>query len=177
MMAIKSSAKLLHLPPPQFDLLLQELEAQTPPKTQTLFSMRQVVERLYDFITRSLERHYSYEELAVIIHASLVKMEDVGTVPEIKGATLKQYFLEAKRERDVRSASKRKSGAAKDRNPAGIKMDLETGLGTGLETPIAGDSTTASGMESTIDVGIASGQRAGTKRLSTAKASTVELAY
>jgi hypothetical protein len=92
-MAIKSSAKLLHLPPPQFDLLLQELEAQTPPKTQTMFSMRQVVERLYDFITRSLERHYSYDELAVIIHASLVKMEDVGTVPEIKGATLKQYFL------------------------------------------------------------------------------------
>jgi hypothetical protein len=172
-MAIKSSAKLLHLPPPQFDLLLQELEAQTPPKTQTLFSMRQVVERLYDFITRSLERHYSYDELAVIIHASLVKMEDVGTVPEIKGATLKQYFLEAKRERDLRSASKRKSGSGKDRNPAGIKMDLETGLETELETSIAGDSQT----DSTIDSGMDSGQRAGTKRLPTAKTAAVELAY
>jgi hypothetical protein len=168
-MAIKSSAKLLHLPPPQFDMLLQELEAQTPPKTQTLFSMRQVVERLYDFITRSLERHYSYDELAVIIRASLVKMEDVGTVPEIKGATLKQYFLEAKRERDLRSASKRKSGSAKDRNPAGTKMDLDTGL----ETPIAGDSQT----ESTIDSGMDSVTRAGAKRLPTAKSSTVELAY
>jgi hypothetical protein len=176
-MAIKSSAKLLHLPPPQFDLLLQELEAQTPPKTQTMFSMRQVVERLYDFITRSLERHYSYDELAVIIHASLVKMEDVGTVPEIKGATLKQYFLEAKRERDVRSAGKRKSGSAKDRNPAGIKMDLETGLEMSLETQIAGNSAMESATEPTIDSGMDSGQRTGTKRLPTAKTAAVELAY
>jgi hypothetical protein len=46
-----------------------------------------------------------------------------------------------------------------------------------LGMPIAGDSPMESTIDSGMDAGMDSGQRAGAKRLSTAKTSTVELAY
>jgi hypothetical protein len=164
-MANQSSSKLLHLPPPQFDTLLQNLEAKTPPKTQTMFSMRQVVERLYDFIARSLAHHYSFDELADIIHTSLTQIEDVGTVPEIKGATLKQYFLEVKRDRDSRPGGTRKAGTGKTGNKGARKPDsgsITDVADMPLETVDIPDSEARSGMA---------------KRLPTPKSSPVELAY
>jgi hypothetical protein len=123
-MANVSSAKLLHLPPQQFDLLLQDLESQTPPKTQTMFSLRQVVERLYDFLVKSLGNHYSFDELAVIIHKGLLNLEAVGEVPEIKGETLKKYFLEVRRERES-PTGKRKAGTGKSDRTSSVKPSLE----------------------------------------------------
>jgi hypothetical protein len=131
-MVNQASGKLLHIEPLQFDVLLQSLEAQTPPKTRCLFSMRQVVERLYDFIARSVENHYEFDELAVMIHQNLLKLDDVGEVPEIKGATLKQYFLEAKRDREAGTAGKRKAGTKTK-----VKQDspvVKEVVGTALET-------------------------------------------
>jgi hypothetical protein len=167
-MANMSSAKLLHLPPQQFDLLLQDLEAQTPPKTQTMFSLRQVVERLYDFLVRSLGNHYSFDELAVIIHKSLLNLEAVGEVPEIKGETLKKYFLEVRRERES-PTGKRKAGTAKSslgRTGKGDRRDGESPI-----VPVANPP-----METVPEV-IEETKPAVKKLPTTRSSTTIELAY
>jgi hypothetical protein len=102
-MTHKSSGKLLHIEPQQFDSLLIRLIAKTPPKAQTAFSVKQFVGRLQDFIAQSLENQYSYDEIAPIILASLVEE------PELKASSLRQYYLEVQRETASPPTRKRKS--------------------------------------------------------------------
>jgi hypothetical protein len=113
-MASQSSAKLLSIQPPQFEALLAVLAAKTPPKTQTVFSVKQIVGRLQGFITQSLENHYSFDEIALIIQVSLVEEKIVDAEPDLKGSTLKQYYLEAQRETPARPVRKRRSGIPKN---------------------------------------------------------------
>jgi hypothetical protein len=113
-MAHKSSGKLLHIEPQQFDSLLIRLAAKTPPKTQTAFSVKQVVARLQDFITQSLENQYSFDEIAGIILTSLVEENIVEVEPELKGSSLRQYYLEVQRETASTSPRKRKSTRLKN---------------------------------------------------------------
>jgi hypothetical protein len=108
-MVNKSSGKLLHIEPQQFDSLLIRLIAKTPPKTQTAFSVKQFVARLQDFIAQSLENQYSYDEIAPIILASLVEENIVEVEPELKASSLRQYYLEVQRETASRPTRKRKS--------------------------------------------------------------------
>jgi hypothetical protein len=108
-MVNKSSGKLLHIEPQQFDSLLIRLIAKTPPKTQTAFSVKQIVARLQDFITQSLENQYSFDEIAPIILASLVEENIVEVEPELKASSLRQYYLEVQRETASTSIRKRKS--------------------------------------------------------------------
>jgi hypothetical protein len=108
-MVNKSSGKLLHIEPQQFDSLLIRLIAKTPPKTQTAFSVKQFVARLQDFIAQSLENQYSYDEIAPIILASLVEENIVEVEPELKGSSLRQYYLEVQRETASPPTRKRKS--------------------------------------------------------------------
>ncbi len=97
-MVNQSSGKRLHIQPQQFDALRSTLETKTPPKTQTVFSVKQVVARLHDALTQSLENHYSFDELALILQTSLVELNITDELFNIKGSTLKQYYLEVKRE-------------------------------------------------------------------------------
>jgi hypothetical protein len=113
-MASQASAKLLHIQPPQFEALLAVLAAKTPPKTQTVFSVKQIVARLQGFITQSLENHYSFDEIALIIQSSLVEEKIVEIEPDLKGSTLKQYYLEVQRDKPLRAARKRRSGIPKN---------------------------------------------------------------
>jgi hypothetical protein len=113
-MAHKSSGKLLHIEPQQFDSLLIRLIAKTPPKTQTAFSVKQFVARLQDFIAQSLENQYSYDEIAPIILASLVEENIVDVEPELKGSSLRQYYLEVQRETASPPTRKRKSTRSKN---------------------------------------------------------------
>jgi hypothetical protein len=113
-MVSKSSGKLLYIEPEQFDTLLIRLSSKTPPKTQTAFSMKQVVARLQDFITQSLENHYSFDEVALIIQASLVEENIVEVEPELKGSSLRQYYLEVQRETASTHLRKRKSSHPKN---------------------------------------------------------------
>jgi hypothetical protein len=113
-MAHKSSGKLLHIEPQQFDSLLIGLFAKTPPKTQTAFSVKQVVGRLQDFITQSLENQYGFDEIAPIILASLVEENIVDVEPELKASSLRQYYLEVQRETTSRPTRKRKSTHSKN---------------------------------------------------------------
>jgi hypothetical protein len=108
-MAHKSSGKLLHIEPQQFDSLLIRLIAKTPPKTQTAFSVKQFIARLQDFIAQSLENQYSFDEIAPIILASLVEENIVDVEPELKGSSLRQYYLEVQRETASPLTRKRKS--------------------------------------------------------------------
>jgi hypothetical protein len=108
-MAHKSSGKLLHIEPQQFDSLLIRLVAKTPPKTQTAFSVKQFVARLQDFIAQSLENQYSFDEIAPIILASLVEENIVDVEPELKASSLRQYYLEVQRETASPPTRKRKS--------------------------------------------------------------------
>lgn len=113
-MGSKSSGKLLHIEPQQFDALLIRLDAKTPPKTQTAFSVKQVVARLQDFIAQSLENQYSFDEIAQIILVSLVEENIVEVEPELKGSSLRQYYLEVQRETASTSRRKRKSTRPKN---------------------------------------------------------------
>jgi hypothetical protein len=108
-MVNKSSGKLLHIQPQQFDSLLIRLIAKTPPKTQTAFSVKQFVARLQDFIAQSLENQYTYDEIAPIILASLVEENIVDVEPELKASSLRQYYLEVQRETASSTTRKRKS--------------------------------------------------------------------
>jgi hypothetical protein len=108
-MVNKSSGKLLHIQPQQFDSLLIRLIAKTPPKTQTAFSVKQFIARLQDFIAQSLENQYSYDEIAPIILASLVEENIVEVEPELKASSLRQYYLEVQRETASPTTRKRKS--------------------------------------------------------------------
>jgi hypothetical protein len=108
-MVNKSSGKLLHIQPQQFDSLLIRLIAKTPPKTQTAFSVKQFVARLQEFIAQSLENQYSYDEIAPIILASLVEENIVEVEPELKASSLRQYYLEVQRETAAPPTRKRKS--------------------------------------------------------------------
>jgi hypothetical protein len=108
-MVNKSSGKLLHIEPQQFDSLLIRLIAKTPPKTQTAFSVKQFIARLQDFIAQSLENQYSYDEIAPIILASLVEENIVEVEPELKASSLRQYYLEVQRETASLPTRKRKS--------------------------------------------------------------------
>jgi hypothetical protein len=108
-MVNKSSGKLLHVEPQQFDSLLIRLIAKTPPKTQTAFSVKQFIARLQDFIAQSLENQYSYDEIAPIILASLVEENIVDVAPELKASSLRQYYLEVQRETASPPTRKRKS--------------------------------------------------------------------
>jgi hypothetical protein len=153
-MVNQASGKLLHIEPLQFDVLLQSLEAQTPPKTRCLFSMRQVVERLYDFIARSVENHYEFDELAVMIHQNLLKLDDVGEVPEIKGATLKQYFLEVKRDRET-GTGRRKSGALKTGAKTKVRQDspvVKDVVEMPLETPLKTTTKLPAGRSAKVEL-------------------------
>jgi outer membrane biosynthesis protein TonB len=113
-MVNKSSGKLLHIQPQQFDSLLIRLIAKTPPKTQTAFSVKQFVARLQDFIAQSLENQYSYDEIAPIILASLVEENIVEVEPELKASSLRQYYLEVQRETASPPTRKRKSTRPKN---------------------------------------------------------------
>jgi hypothetical protein len=113
-MAYKSSGKLLHIEPQQFDSLLIRLIAKTPPKTQTAFSVKQFIARLQDFIAQSLENQYSYDEIAPIILASLVEENIVDVEPELKASSLRQYYLEVQRETASTPTRKRKSTRPKN---------------------------------------------------------------
>jgi hypothetical protein len=113
-MGAQSSGKRLHIQPQQFEALLDMLAAKTPPKTQTAFSVKQIVARLEDFIAQSLENHYSFDEIALIIQSSLCEENIVEAELELKGSTLKQYYLEVQREKASRSVRKRRSGARKN---------------------------------------------------------------
>jgi hypothetical protein len=113
-MAYKSSGKLLHIEPQQFDSLLIRLIAKTPPKTQTAFSVKQFIARLQDFIAQSLENQYTYDEIAPIILASLVEENIVDVEPELKGSSLRQYYLEVQRETASPPTRKRKSTRSKN---------------------------------------------------------------
>jgi hypothetical protein len=113
-MVNKSSGKLLHIQPQQFDSLLIRLIAKTPPKTQTAFSVKQFIARLQDFIAQSLENQYSYDEIAPIILASLVEENIVEVEPELKASSLRQYYLEVQRETASSPTRKRKSTRPKN---------------------------------------------------------------
>jgi hypothetical protein len=113
-MVNKSSGKLLHIQPQQFDSLLIRLIAKTPPKTQTAFSVKQFVARLQDFIAQSLENQYSYDEITPIILASLVEENIVDVAPELKASSLRQYYLEVQRETASPPTRKRKSTRSKN---------------------------------------------------------------
>jgi hypothetical protein len=113
-MVNKSSGKLLHIEPQQFDSLLVRLIAKTPPKTQTAFSVKQFIARLQDFIAQSLENQYSYDEIAPIILASLVEENIVEVEPELKASSLRQYYLEVQRETASLPTRKRKSTRSKN---------------------------------------------------------------
>jgi hypothetical protein len=113
-MASQSSGKLLSIQPPQFEALLAVLATKTPPKTQTVFSVKQIVGRLQGFIAQSLENHYSFDEIALIIQSSLVEEKIVESEPDLKGSTLKQYYLEAQRETPARPVRKRRSAGSKN---------------------------------------------------------------
>jgi hypothetical protein len=113
-MVNKSSGKLLHIQPQQFDSLLIRLIAKTPRKTQTAFSVKQFVARLQEFIAQSLENQYSYDEIAPIILASLVEENIVDVEPELKGSSLRQYYLEVQRETASPPTQKRKSTRSKN---------------------------------------------------------------
>jgi outer membrane biosynthesis protein TonB len=113
-MVNKSSGKLLHIEPQQFDSLLIRLIAKTPPKTQTAFSVKQFIARLQDFIAQSLENQYTYDEIAPIILASLVEENIVEVEPELKASSLRQYYLEVQRETASPSTRKRKSTRPKN---------------------------------------------------------------
>jgi hypothetical protein len=121
-MAYKSSGKLLHIEPQQFDSLLIRLIAKTPPKTQTAFSVKQFVARLQDFIAQSLENQYSFDEIAPIILASLVEENIVDVAPELKGSSLRQYYLEVQRETAAPPTQKRKS--TRSRNASKGKREI-----------------------------------------------------
>jgi hypothetical protein len=108
-MVNKSSGKLLHIEPQQFDSLLIRLIAKTPPKTQTAFSVKQFIARLQDFIAQSLENQYTYDEIAPIILASLVEENIVDVEPELKGSSLRQYYLEVQRKTTSKPTRKCKS--------------------------------------------------------------------
>jgi hypothetical protein len=157
-MTSKSSGIRLHIEPLQFDALLQSLEAKTPPKTQTDFSVKQVVVRLYDFITRSLASHYSFDELAVMIQGSLLELEILDAGMEIKGATLRQYFLEEKRERE-----KSAEGVGGRKGPGGRSVKTPTRGNGKAEVAVVADA-----VEPIVET---------PKRALTARTSTVELAY
>jgi hypothetical protein len=118
-MVNKSSGKLLHIEPQQFDSLLIRLIAKTPPKTQTAFSVKQFVARLQEFIAQSLENQYSYDEIAPIILASLVEEKIVDVEPELKASSLRQYYLEVQRE--TKSPPIRKHKSTRSRNTSNRK--------------------------------------------------------
>jgi hypothetical protein len=164
-MTSKSSGIRLHIEPLQFDALLQSLEAKTPPKTQTDFSVKQVVVRLYDFITRALASHYSFDELAVMIQGSLLELEILDEGMEIKGATLRQYFLEEKREREKSDGA---VGAVGGRKSAGGRSVKTPTRGNGkAEVAVVADAV-ADAVEPIVET---------PKRAPTARTSAVELAY
>jgi hypothetical protein len=158
-MTSKSSGIRLHIEPLKFDALLQSLEAKTPPKMQTDFSVKQVVSRLYEFMTRSLASHYSFDELAVMIQGSLLELEIIDEGMEIKGATLRQYFLEEKRERE------RADGGDRGRKGSG---------GRSGKTPTRGNGKAAVEAVALEPEKVVEEKP---KRAPTARASTVELAY
>jgi hypothetical protein len=160
-MTSKSSGIRLHIEPLQFDALLQSLEAKTPPKMQTDFSMKQVVTRLYEFIVRSLASHYSFDELAVMIQGSLLELEILDEGMEIKGATLRQYFLEEKRERERADGGTGRKGSG----------------GKSVKTPTRGNGKAEAAVVKAVVVEPEKTVEAKPRRAPTARASTVELAY
>jgi hypothetical protein len=113
-MGAQSSGKRLQIQPQQFKALLAMLAAKTPPKPQTAFSVKQIVARLQDFIAQSLENHYSFDEIALIIQSSLCEENIVEAQLELKGSTLKQYYLEVQREKASRPVGKRRSAPPKN---------------------------------------------------------------
>jgi hypothetical protein len=137
-MVNKSSGKLLHIEPQQFDSLLLRLEAKTPPKTQTAFSVKQVVARLQAFIAQSLENQYSFDEIAQIILASLVEENIVEVEPELKASSLRQYYLEVQRETASTSPRKRKSTRPKN----ALKRQRKTAKPPDRKTPKPATSKT-----------------------------------
>jgi hypothetical protein len=141
-MASQSSAKLLHIQPPQFEALLAVLAAKTPPKTQTVFSVKQIVGRLQGFITQSLENHYSFDEIALIIQSSLLEEKIVEIEPDLKGSTLKQYYLEVQRDKPLRAVRKRRSAASKN----ALKTQPKTPKPVEPDTVTPPDSTRKSKM-------------------------------
>ena len=136
-MGARSSGKRLHIQPQQFEALLAMLAAKTPPKTQTAFSVKQIVARLQDFIAQSLENHYSFDEIALIIQSSLCEENIVEAQLELKGSTLKQYYLEVQREKASRPNRKRRSGARKN----ALKTQPKTPKPVEPEPVIPPDST------------------------------------
>jgi hypothetical protein len=156
-MVNKSSGKLLHIEPQQFDSLLIRLIAKTPPKTQTAFSVKQFVARLQDFIAQSLENQYSFDEIAPIILASLVEENIVDVEPELKGSSLRQYYLEVQRETASPSTRKRKSTRSRNAPKRSRKTtkspDRKTPKTPALETssvPIEKQTPTAKSAESQL---------------------------
>jgi hypothetical protein len=107
------SGRLLEIQPQQFDLLLQTLAEKTPPKPQTVFSTKEIVGRLYDFISQALANHYCFDELVPIIQSSLLELQIVEQVPELKGSTIRQYYLEMQREKEQKRSGKRAMGGGK----------------------------------------------------------------
>jgi hypothetical protein len=151
-MGNQSSGKLLHIEPQQFDMLVRSLEAKTPPKTQTAFSVKQIVGRLYGFIERSLAGHYSFDELAVMIRTSLAELETGEAVPEIKGATLRQYFLELKREREGQAGAAGRSGGRKKTARRSVKPPIDAGIEDAPETVVAIPQRAPTPKSSTIEL-------------------------
>jgi hypothetical protein len=117
------SGKLLEIQPQQFDLLLQTLAEKTPPKPQTVFSTKEIVGRLYDFISQALANHYSFDELVPIIQSSLLELQIVEQVPELKGSTIRQYYLEMQREREQKRPGKRSTGGNKTESKSAPQAD------------------------------------------------------
>ncbi|NJN49164.1 MAG: hypothetical protein HC805_04440 [Alkalinema sp. RL_2_19] len=163
--------KLLEIQPQQFDVLRSDLDAKTPPKEKTLYTIKEIVERLYDFITKSLENHYSYDELAVMIQESLESLELEEEIPEIRGGTLKKYYLEVKREQE--SAPARKANGKSSRKQSGIKkssISAATGESKSRPPEIKSEMPES-------DSGESAKPQSGTKKLPRPDSSGIKLAY
>ena len=68
-------------------LLLEKVEARTPPKPKQGMTLREVIHKSKPMINKALKRGYTYEEIAAILTEEGIS---------IKGATLKQYMNESK---------------------------------------------------------------------------------
>ncbi|MBF2078911.1 MAG: hypothetical protein IGR76_10435 [Synechococcales cyanobacterium T60_A2020_003] len=167
--------KLLAIQPQQFDLLLSDLAAKTPPKEKTLYTLRDVVERLYDFVTQSLANHYSYDELAVMIEESLASLALEEDVPEIRGGTLKKYYLEVKREKESNLAQK---GARKSRRQRSGTKKSTTKTVTG-ESPMPPQEKRSETPKSDSGEGAKESAKpmSGSKKLPRPDSAGIKLAY
>lgn len=163
--------KLLEIQPQQFDVLLSDLDEKTPPKEKTLYTIKEIVERLYDFITKSLDNHYSYDELAVMIRESLETLELEEEIPEIRGGTLKKYYLEVKREKES-TPTRQASGKHNRKRSASKKTTAEIATGESKSQPreMPSEMQESDSRESAKP-------KSGTKKLPRPDSSGIKLAY